>query len=506
MTKKINALLIYPKYPDTFWSFKHILKFVSKKAAFPPLGLLTIGAMLPNEWNKKLVDVNIKALKDEQIKWADMVFISAMLIQEESAKEIIKRCKALGKTVVAGGPAFTTKYENFSGVDHFVLNEAEITLPLFLKDLGKGKLKKIYTTTERPEITKTPIPNWSLINLKDYATMAVQYSRGCPFNCEFCDIIVMNGRVPRTKTPAQIINEIQSLYDAKWKGSIFIVDDNFIGNKTNVKQMLSSLIKWQKEHRYPFQFLTEASLNLADDEELMQMMSLANFNKVFLGIESPSLDSLAECGKFQNTKRSLVDSVRRIHKNGMQVMGGFIVGFDNDTIKVFDSQIKFIQEIGIVTAMVGVLSALPQTRLWHRLKEEGRLLQNPSGENTDGSINFVPKMGKENLSNGYKKIISTIYAHKPYFKRINTFLKHYAPKTKEKMSLSMISAFFRSIWEIGIVSKARFQYWKLLIKTGFTKTKSLPVAIEHAIYWKHFAKVAQKAIEVKPLQYPKISA
>jgi radical SAM superfamily enzyme YgiQ (UPF0313 family) len=410
----MKALLIYPKYPDTFWGFKHILKFISKKAAFPPLGLLTVASMLPEEWDKKLVDVNIKELREEDIAWADMIFISAMLVQEESAKEIIKRCKAQGKIIVAGGPAFTTQHEKFPEVDYFVLNEAEITLPLFLRDLKNNKLKKIYTSIKRPDITKTPLPSWNLINSKDYATMAVQYSRGCPFNCEFCDIIIMNGRIPRTKSPEQMVSELQSLYDVGWRGGVFIVDDNFIGNKTNVKQMLLPLIKWQEEHKYPFQFLTEASLNLAEDEELMQLMSKANFNKVFLGIETPSMDSLKECGKYQNTKRDLGDSVRIIHKNGIQVMGGFIVGFDNDTEKVFDSQIHFIQKVGIVTAMVGVLNALPQTRLWHRLKKEGRLLKDTSGENTDGSINFTPKMGKENLFRGYNKIISTIYSPKHY--------------------------------------------------------------------------------------------
>jgi len=493
----MNTLLIYPKYPDTFWGFKHILKFISKKAAFPPLGLLTVASMLPKEWKKKLIDVNIQELKDEEIMKADMIFISAMLVQEESAKEIIKRCKSLGKIIVAGGPAFTTGHEKFPEVDHFVLNEAEITLPLFLKDLENRKLKKIYTSTKRPEITATPVPMWNLINFKNYATMAVQYSRGCPFNCEFCDIVIMNGRVPRTKTSEQIINEIQSLYDSGWRGGIFIVDDNFIGNKTNVKQMLPSLIKWQEEYKYPFQFLTEASLNLADDEELMQMMSKANFNKVFLGIETPSLNSLKECGKIQNTKRNLADSIKIIHKNGMQVMGGFIVGFDNDTEKVFESQIKFIQEIGVVTAMVGVLNALPKTRLWHRLKKEGRLLEDTSGENTDGSINFIPKMGKENLSRGYKKIISTIYSPKHYFKRISTFLSCYKPKTKGKISPEMISAFFRSMWDVGIISKARFQYWKLLIKTGVTKMSSFPLAVEQAIYWKHFSRIAKNTVKEK---------
>lgn len=497
MPKTKNALMIYPKYPDSFWSFKHVLKFVSKKAAFPPLGLLTISPMLPKEWNKKLIDLNIRELTDEQIKWADIILISAMIVQEESAKEVIKRCKAFGKTVIAGGPVFTTEHEKFSGVDHFVLNEGEITIPMFLRDFEKGTAKKIYTSEERPNITKTPVPDWSLINLKDYVNMLVQYSRGCPFNCEFCDIIIMNGRIQRAKTPEQIIKEIQSLYNLGWRDSIFIVDDNFIGNTENVKKMLPHLIKWQKEHGYPFKFTTEASLNLADDEELMQMMSKANFAKVFLGIETPSLNSLKECGKFQNTQRNLAESVKKIHKNGLQVMGGFIVGFDNDTEKIFESQIKFIQEVGIVTAMVGVLTALPKTRLWHRLKAEGRLLKDSSGGNTDGIINFTPKMGMEKLSRGYKKIIATIYSPKHYFKRINTFLKNYNPKVKNKMKLSihLLLAFFKSMWSIGIVSKARFYYWKLLIKTLFTKIRVFPLAVEHAICWKHFSIVAQQTVE-----------
>jgi radical SAM superfamily enzyme YgiQ (UPF0313 family) len=488
----MNALLIYPEYPDTFWSFKHVLNFVSKKAAFPPLGLMTIGAMLPKEWEKKLVDINITELTDEQIQWADIVFIGAMLVQKKSAQEIINRCKAKGKKVVAGGPAFTTQHEKFKNVDHFVLNEAEVTLPLFLEDLKQENPKQIYTSDKRPDIKETPIPLWSLINFKDYVSLSIQYSRGCPFNCEFCDIIIMNGRIPRTKTPEQIINEMQSLYEAGWRGPLFIVDDNFIGNTAEVKKMLTLLINWQKEHKYPFQLYTEASTNLADDEELMQMMSAANFFKVFLGIETPCVDSLKECGKMQNATRDLADAVKTIHKNGMQVMGGFIVGFDNDSEKIFDAQIKFIQQTGVVTAMVGMLTALPQTRLWHRLKAEGRLTQDTSGENTDGSLNFVPKMGKEKLAEGYKKILSTIYSPKQYYKRIDTFIRNYKPTAKSRISKKDIKAFLKSMWRIGILSKSRFLYWKLILKTSLTKTKAFPTAVELAILGLHFEKVANK--------------
>jgi len=492
----MNILLVYPRYPNTFWSFKHILKFVSKKAAFPPLGLLTVAAMLPREWKKRLVDVNVNELKDEHIEWADMVFISGMVVQKRSAQEIINRCNAKAKTVVAGGPLFTTHYKQFRGVDHFVLGEGEVTIPLFLKDLNKGKPRHIYNSKERPDITSTPVPLWSLINLNDYATMPVQYSRGCPFNCEFCDIVIMNGRVPRTKTTEQVLNEIQTIYNAGWRGAVFIVDDNFIGNKVKVKKMLPMLIRWQKEHKYPFTLLTEASTNLADDNELMQMMSAANFGKVFLGIETPNVESLKECNKMQNVTRNLEDSVRTIQQNGMQVQGGFIVGFDNDTENIFESQIRFIQKVGIVTAMVGILSAFPQTRLWHRLKAEGRLVSDATGENTDGSVNFIPKMGKENLVRGYKKILATIYSPKHYYRRISTFIRNYRPTVRTRVSKSEVQALFRSFWHIGILSRARFQYWKLIIKTAITKRKALPAAIELAIYGFHFQIVVSRVLGV----------
>ncbi len=493
----VNVLLVYPVYPETFWSFKHVMKLISKKAAFPPLGLLTISPMLPSSWEKKLVDLNISELSDEQIIWSDMVFISAMLVQMESAKEVIARCNRLGRKVVAGGPGFTTQYERLGGVDHFVLNEAEITLPMFLKDFEEGTLKKVYSSSERPAITSTPTPDWSLINFKHYATMPVQYSRGCPFDCEFCDIVIMNGRIPRTKSPEQMIGEMQSLRDAGWKGPVFIVDDNFIGNKSSVKTMLASLIDWQKKNRFPFSFTTEASVNLAEDEELMKLMSKANFAKVFLGIETPCIESLQECGKSQNTKKSLREAVQAIHRNGMQVMGGFIVGFDNDSEDIFERQIKFIQQAGVVTAMVGILIALPQTRLWNRLKSEGRLLSDGNGGDHDSLMNYVPKIEPEKIFTGYKKILSNIYSPKEYYRRINTFLKSYKPTMKGRISISDLKAFLRSTWRIGIFSRSRFRYWGLLSKTFFTKPKAFSTAVELAIIGQHFERNTRRIIKAK---------
>ncbi len=495
----MNILLVYPQYPNTFWGFKHALKFIGKKASFPPLGLLTVAAMLPAEWPKKLVDTNVKELKDEDISWADLIFISAMIIQTDSVKEIVSRCKKQNKTVVAGGPAFTTGREKFSGVDHFILNEAEITLPLFLQDLAKGIAKPLYASQIRPDIAQTPVPLWSLINFKDYASLSAQFSRGCPFNCDFCDIIIMNGRIPRAKTPIQLIKEMQLLFDLGWRGSVFIVDDNFIGNKTNVKKMLQQLIVWQKQYKFPFRFMTEASINLAADQELLNLMRAANFAKIFVGIETPDIKCLKECGKIQNTFGSLTEAVKIIQQNGLQVMGGFIVGFDNDSENIFETQIKFIQQTGIVTAMVGLLNALPQTQLWRRLKAEKRLLAETSGENTDGSLNFIPRMGPEKLLAGYRKILATIYSPKYYYQRIDTFTKNYKSFVKDRKdfktflsSLKYLKAFVRSIWSIGILSNSRLRYWKLIFKTILLKKKLLPLVIELAIYGQHFEKIIKK--------------
>lgn len=490
----MKILLVYPVYPDTFWSFKHILPFISRKAAFPPLGLLTIAAMLPAQWEKRLVDANVTPLRDEDLAWADMVFISAMVVQEAGAKDVISRARAMGKCIVAGGPAFTAQPERFQGVDHFVLNEAEVTLPPFLEDLRRGAPKSLYTSTERPDISRTPIPQWDLIDFRDYVTMSVQYSRGCPFDCEFCDIVVLNGRRPRVKSADQMLREMESLHDAGWRGPVFIVDDNFIGNITSVKQFLPRLIDWQARHGYPFKFMTEASINLARDDELVRMMSKANFHKVFIGIETPSTDSLKECGKKQNVAVDFPQAIKILHQNGLQVMGGFIVGFDSDTEGIFEQQIRYIQEIGVVTAMVGILTAMPKTRLWRRLKAENRLLGDATGENTDASLNFIPVMSRESLINGYKRLLSTLYAPNYYYDRINTFLGNYNPTTRGRLVRSDFQAFLKSLWRIGILSRARFNYWKLILKTALTKRKALPVAVELAILGRHFQLVAKRAL------------
>ena len=493
----MNILLVYPRYPDTFWSFRHALKFLFKKATFPPLGLVTVAAMLPKEWDKKLVDLNTTNLSDKDITWADYVFISAMVAQDDSAREVVDRCKKLGTKTVGGGPVFGVGYEEFGhdDIDHLISNEAEDLLPLFLEDLRKGCAKHRYTSEEWPDIRKTPVPLWSLINRKNYQAMSVQYSRGCPFNCEFCDIVILNGHVPRTKDAAQVVAELDALYDMGWRASVFFVDDNFIGNRRKLKtEILPAIIKWMEEKKHPFAFFTEASINLADDEELMRLMTRAGFDTIFVGIESPNEESLIECNKLPNKNRDLLASVRKIQNYGLQVQGGFIVGFDSDPLSIFKSQIDFIQKSGIVTAMVGVLMAPPGTRLYKRLKGEDRLLSGGSGDNTDGSTNFIPKMGHEALARGYKNVVDTIYAPKPYYDRIITFLKEYKPDTRRRIRFSLLHviALIRSTWALGIQEKGRLHYWRLFVWTLLRKPRTFPLSMTLAAQGFHFRKVAKK--------------
>jgi radical SAM superfamily enzyme YgiQ (UPF0313 family) len=500
----LKVLFVYPKYPETFWSFKHALKFVSKKAAFPPLGLLTVAAMLPGEWQKKLVDMNVKRLKDKDIKWADYVFVSAMMVQQDSTEEVIARCNLLGTKVIAGGPLFTTGHEDYDEVDHFVLGEAEVTMPLFLKDLEKGCPEHIYSSEERPDITKTPIPLWSLIKMGHYSSMNIQYSRGCPYNCEFCDIIILNGHKPRTKTKEQLMTELDVLYERGWRGSVFIVDDNFIGNKRKLKEeILPAIIKWRSGKKHPFDLFTEASINLADDEKLMKLMTEAGFRTVFIGIETPHDESLAECAKSQNRKRDMVTSVKKIQNFGMEVQGGFIVGFDSDPLTIFKSQIRFIQQSGIVTAMVGLLNAPRGTRLYKRLMRENRLIKGGSGNNTDCSLNFIPKMNYETLINGYRHILKTIYAPRQYYKRIESFLKEYKPQQKVagRLKLYHIKALVKSMWILGVRENGRWQYWGMFISTLFKQPNKFPLSISLSVYGYHFRKVLEGYISL-PVEPP----
>ena len=488
----MNVLLVYPKYPDTYWSFSHALKFISKKAAYPPLGLITVSTLLPKIWNRKLVDLNIESLYEKDLLWADYVMISAMSVQSKSANEIIARCKKINKKIIAGGPLFTAEHENYSMVDHLILNEAEITLQPFLDDLNNGIPKKIYTSENFADVKETPIPDYSLLNISDYASLSIQYTRGCPFNCDFCDITALFGKKVRAKTTEQIIAELNNLNELGFAGSLFFVDDNFIGNRRVLKtDLLPAIINWMVENNHPFHFLTEASVNLADDEELMQMMVKAGFAKVFVGIETPDEASLAECSKTQNNNRDLMEAIQKIQSFGMEVSAGFIVGFDNDTSTIFQRQIDFIQKSGIISAMVGLLNAPKKTRLYERLQKEGRILDDFDGDNTNFALNFAPIMKKEELLEGYQKILDGIYSCQPYFERVKKFLMDFEPKVQNqtKVNLQKIKALMRSIVILGVVDEGRKYFWKLFFWSLFKKPKVFPLAITYAVFGFHYRKV-----------------
>ncbi|ABQ28478.1 B12-binding domain-containing radical SAM protein [Geotalea uraniireducens] len=491
----MKILLVYPHYPDTFWSFRHALKFIDRKASFPPLGLLTVAAMLPVEWEKRLVDMNVRPLADEDLAWADYVFISAMTIQRKSAQEVIARCRQLGVKTVAGGPLFTTCHEDFPDVDHLVLNEAELTLPPFLEDLRKGEARHLYADERRANLVETPIPLWGLIDVRKYAAMNIQYSRGCPFDCEFCDITGLFGRKPRTKRLSQLITELDSLHALGWHGAIFIVDDNFIGDRVKLKEeVLPALIDWMEEKGRPFYFYTEASIDLADDGCLMELMVRAGFEEVFIGIETPHEDGLAESGKVQNRNRDMLASVKRMQQAGLQVHGGFIVGFDSDPPAIFDRQICFIQESGIVTAMVGMLIALRGTRLYQRLHREGRLLGDTSGNNMAIALNFVPRMEPTVLIDGYRTILDTIYSPKNYYQRVIRLLREYRPLHLGKFHIQpgYVGALCKSILFLGVIGRERLHFWKLFFWALARRPRLFPLAITYAIYGFHFRKVAEK--------------
>ncbi len=496
--------MVYPDLPDTYWGFKYSLRFIGKKSGYPPLGLLTVAALMPDGYEIKLIDMNVEKLNDKDIKEADMIFISAMIVQNESMKKVIDRCRVFGKIIVAGGPYPTNSYKSIEGVDHFVLNEAEITLPLFLKDFENGTAEKIYTSDIKPDITKTPVPRFDLVDMRKYSAMILQYSRGCPFTCEFCDIIELFGRVPRTKLPGQFLTELEKIYNTGHRGSVFIVDDNFIGNKSHVKILLKEVIKWQKERRFPFFFYTEASINLSSDEELMDLMVEAGFNMVFVGIETPVEESLVLTKKSQNTKIELLESVRTIQNKGLEVSAGFIIGFDNDPVNIFELQSKFIRESGISMAMVGLLTALPKTQLFKRLEAENRILNESSGNNTfDLQVNFVPKMSPDLMIEGYKKVISEIYTPEEYFKRcrllINNLPNNYrfGPDTPSVSELARGGmAFIVSLFKQTFSGYGQ-HYLGFLGYVVLHKIRLFPKAVQLAILGYHFIKMTGLQISSK---------
>jgi len=494
----MNTLLVYPEFPDTFWSFKRALAFAGKRASFPPLGLLTLSAMLPPAWNRRLIDMNVRPLTVKDIEWADVLMVSAMYVQNESLRHVIELGKAHGKKVVVGGPYTSVGMHNLAAADHIFIGEVEPTFAGFLDDLSHGEAARVYESKDRPALDRTPIPHFRLAEMAAYSDMSVQYSRGCPFNCEFCDIIEIYGRMPRTKSNEQMLAELDELLRVGWRGDVFIVDDNFIGNKKNVRKLLPELCEWSARNKYPFSFITEASVNLADDVELLKQMRDANFRQVFIGIETPVGESLKEAQKGQNLRRDLLDSVHRVQSYGMEVMAGFIVGFDNDPDDIFERQVAFIRDSAIPIAMVGLLVAIPDTQLWRRLEREGRLHGDGehTGNNTDCVLNFVPKMDADVLIEGYKSIVRNIYSPREYYERALSSLRHvereHTPAMHGAITGSDIAAFVRIIAALGVRDRFRGDFWRFMQRVVMEHRGRIDEGLTQAALGYHLRTLAEQ--------------
>ncbi len=494
----MKALLLYPRFPETFWSFRHALPFLGKRSSYPPLGLLTVSALLPSAWERRLVDLNVEDLREKDLAWADVAFLSAMLVQAPSLSELIARCGAAGVRTVVGGPITSAEHAAWRDADHVVVGEAEEIVKILSHDLAAGQAKRFYASPCRTDMTRVPPPDLHLSRMRRYSSMPVQYSRGCPFACEFCDIIELFGQVPRTKTAKQVLAEFDRLYDLGWRGSVFMVDDNFVGNRRAIKGLLPQLAEWMARRRNPFSLFTQASINLAGDEELLSLMRASRFNRVFVGIETPVEESHRAAGKTQNANTDLLGSVRRLQEHGMEVMGGFILGFDQDPPDIFKRQIAFIKEAAIPISMVGLLTALPNTRLWRRLAGEGRIVRQSIGDNTAALLNFIPKMDAETLLAGYREVVSTLYNPKEYFERARVFLSRLGPSTRERRSFSDYLALIRSFIRQGIFSEYRRSYWRFLGNTFLRARRHLGLAVTLAIMGHHFFILARNTESKRP--------
>ena len=469
----MRTLFLYPQFPKTFWSYEKILELVNRKVLLPPLGLATVAALLPQDWEMKLVDRNVRDVTEAEWEWADVVVIWGLIVQKDDMQVQIREAKRRGLLVAVGGPyaSSTPDAPEIVEADFKVLDEGEITLPQFVSAIQRGERSGRFSAEgDKPDVTATPIPRFDLLELDAYDSMSVQFSRGCPFNCEFCDIIVLYGRKPRTKTPEQLIGELQRLYDLGWRRSIFLVDDNFIGNKRNAKLLLPQIKSWQQERGYPFSFTTEASVDLADDEEMMRMMHDARFESVFLGIETPDESSLETARKVQNTRNPLDAAVDRITANGIRVMAGFIIGFDGEKDGAGHRIVDFVTRTGIPAAMMGMLQALPNTALWYRLEKEGRLIQDKDaakGVNQTNLLNFKPTRPIRDIANEYVEAFCALYEPNAYMDRVYSYyLKMGAPRWKAAAklpSLIDLRALSIVVWRQGVKRSTRTRFWRYVI-------------------------------------------
>lgn len=464
---EINVLLIWPKFPPSFWGFEGVLKMLPEAAMTPPLGLITVAALCPASWSLRLMDHAFDEIGDADYQWADLVMVSSMHAQRVDTQAVLARARALGKRTFIGGPWASSEPDKLRHLaDHVLVGEAEEIFASIASDLEQGTAQAVYTASHKPDMSRSPIPRFDLLRRHMYTSMPVQFSRGCPFQCDFCDIITIYGRKPRMKSPAQLIAELDTLRELGWRNEVFIVDDNFIGNSKNALQLARELAVWGERNGRVFSFYTEASVDLADRPELMAAMVEANFMYVFLGIESPSAEALSSSKKFQNLRKDSLDQIRTIQENGLWVLGGFIVGFDSDDETIFERQREFIERAGITWAMAGMLQAPPTTPLYDRMRREGRLFEDSEGTSNFSAPNFETRMPVAALMNGLSGLLADLYTPEAYFQRAwrslqlwNTRPVQKPPDLPMSYNLRLLA---RSMWTQGVRSSYQWAYWKFL--------------------------------------------
>jgi radical SAM superfamily enzyme YgiQ (UPF0313 family) len=462
----INVLMVWPRFPPSFWGFEGVLDMIPEKAMTPPLGLITVAALCPATWKIRLIDRAVEELRDEDLLWADLVMVSAMHAQRADAIAVLARARSLGRRTFIGGPWASSEPELLLlEADHVLAGEAEEVFADIAAALEQGTARRLYRVTDKPDMTRSPVPRYDLLRLNMYTSMPVQFSRGCPFQCEFCDIITIYGRRPRMKTPAQLIGELDALRRLGWRNEVFIVDDNFIGNYRQALLLAQELSVWQQRHKRPFSFYTEASIDLADRPDLLAAMVEANFMYVFIGIETPSGEALKESKKFQNLRSNNVQQIRVIQEAGLWVLGGFIVGFDSDDETIFDRQLEFIDRTAIAWAMAGVLQAPPTTALYDRMKREGRLIENSQGTSNFSAPNFRTMLPLPVLLRGLSTLLAGLYEPASFFQRAFRSLEVWRPRGQQPPNLPMsynLRVLFASIWRQGVRSSYRRAYWRFL--------------------------------------------
>jgi radical SAM superfamily enzyme YgiQ (UPF0313 family) len=504
----MKALLLWPVMPNSFWSYQETLDLAGLRSTNPPLGLITVAAMLPANWEIRFADRNVRVETEADWEWCDLVIISAMVIQKKDFQELIQKGRHLGKKVAVGGP-YPTSYPEVAleaGAQYLVLDEGECTIPIFLEALARGDEQGIFRSAEKPDVTQTPIPRFDLLDLNAYMAITVQFSRGCPFQCEFCDIINLYGRKPRTKTPAQMLAEFEVLYNMGWRRYVFVVDDNFIGNTRNAKVFLRELIPWMERHNYPFILLTEASLNLAEDDELIELMVKAGFTMVFMGIETPDTDSLLGIHKIQNTRQSLMESCHKITRAGLQIMSGFIVGFDNEKPGAGERIRSFIQDTGIPQGQFSLLQALQNTAMWNRLKQENRLTEGLGTFHQGAIMNFEPTRPVEEITREYIDAFWQIYEPMPYLKR--TFrhfmmMNGWRGKTDRPITKTEWKLFSAICWRQGVERSTRFRFWWQLATIALLKPRLIYdyfIALSAGEHFFHYRHTVKAQLEEQLLQ------